>query len=148
MEDGFGLGDLVTLVRRVISGGEVQVDIVASVPLNIGGVTPVVAIATGVGAIIETCAPGIAFWLDSITCHFSAAPTTAEDFVVTLDALAGTAYDTVLARVDPSTLTDGANIVYRPDDGLLLCEAGDAIDVAYTNTDGNTYGLRICVRAA
>ena len=108
---------------------------------------PVVTNATGAAAIATSYAPGVAFWLDNITCHFSATPTTAEDFTITLNANDGVLYDTLLDSVDPSVVAV-QDLVYRPDDGPLLCEAGDAIDVAYTNTDGNTYGLRIVARLA
>jgi len=143
--EGFGLGDLVTLVRNVISGNEVQVDIVGQV--DIGGATPIVSPTTGAGAINASYAPGVAFWLHSITCHFSAAPTTAENFTVTLDANDGAAYDTLLYEADPSVFGD-QDLEYVPEYGPRLYEAGDAIDVAYLNTDNNTYGLRIVATLA
>ena len=107
---------------------------------------PVKTAATGSGAIATSYAPSAAFWLDAITIHLSAAPTTAGDLTVTLDATDGAAYDTVLFSLDPSEQSD-TDVVYIPDQPLL-CVSGDAIAVAYPNTDGRTYGLRIIARLA
>ena len=142
---GFGLGDLVTLARSVITGGHVQTDVVNRV--DIGGATPIVSPTTGAGAIAAIYAPGEAFWLHSITLHLSGVPTTAEDFTVTLDANDGVAYDALLYSVDPSVLAV-QDVEYVPEYGPRLFEAGDAIDVAFPNTDTNTYGLRIVATLA
>ena len=101
--------------------------------------------STGTSAISVSYAPGYAFWLDGVTCHFSAAPTTSENFTVTLNASDGAAYDTVLYSIDPSAYS-AADIEFRPEGGPRSCKAGDSIDVAYTNTDGRTYGVRIEAR--
>ena len=111
-------------------------------------VTPVVTPETGSGAVATSYAPAAAFWLKAVTLHLSAVPTTNEDFIVTLNANDGAVYDTVLARIDPSTIANGDDLLYQPDGGPLLCEAGDGIDVAYPNTDTNTYGVRIVTREA
>lgn len=108
--------------------------------------TPVVTAGTGDEAISVSYAPGKSFWLDAVTVHLSSAPTTAGDLTVTLDAADGAAYDTVLFSLDPSEQSD-TDVVYIPDQPLL-CMSGDAIAVAYTNTDGRTYGLRIIARLA
>ena len=108
---------------------------------------PVVTPATGSGAISTSYAPLAAFWLQSVTLHFGTAPTTSENFTITLNANDGPAYDTVLRAVDLSAAST-VDLVYKPDDGPLLCESGDAIDVAYTNTDAGTFGLRIVARLA
>lgn len=114
----------------------------AALPANLIG-TVVVVSATGTGAIAATTASTKRFRLLSVTCHLSAGPTTSENFVVSVDALDGAAYDTVLKQVDPS-LVAATDIVYIPD-GDDIYEAGDQITVAYTNTDGATYGLRIVI---
>ena len=62
--------------------------------------TPVVTAATGAAAIATSYAPGVAFWLEGVTCHFNSAPTTSEDFTITLNAKAGAVYDAVLMRVN------------------------------------------------
>ncbi len=84
---------------------------------------------------------GRVYRLVSVTTKFSAAPTTAENFVVTLNANAGSAYDVTLYSVDPAVDATTA-LVWLPDKRLLL-EGGDAIDVTYTNTDTRTYGVQI-----
>jgi len=108
---------------------------------------PVVTISTGAGAISKSYTPAAAFWLHSVTLHLSAAPTTSQDFTITLNAADGVAYDTLLYSLDLS-LSSVTDLVYTPDDGPLLCESGDAVDVAYLNTDEATYGLRIVARLA
>lgn len=107
---------------------------------------PVVTPATGAGAISKSYAPAAAFWLHSVTLHFDVAPTTSENFTITLNANDGSAYDTVLRSVDLSAAST-VDLLYQPD-SPLLCESGDAIDVAYTNTDMGTFGLRIVARLA
>lgn len=111
------------------------------------GASPVVTTATGSGAISTTYAPSAAFWLESVTLKLSSAPAASEDFVITLDANAGAAYDVELIREDLSD-DSVANLVYVPPEGPLLCESGDAILVTLTNSNGRTYGLRIAARLA
>jgi len=79
--------------------------------------------------------------LHSASCKFDAAPTTSENFTITLDANAGPAYDILLYTVDPAAAA-ATSLLWQPDQPLLL-EAGDQIDIAYTNTDGRTYGVQI-----
>jgi hypothetical protein len=100
--------------------------------------TGAAAIAASTGAFTQ------AFELDNITLHLSAAGTTAENFTVTLDAVTDAAYDTVLVTQDLST-DSVVDLVLTPEkDGLpKLYAVGDAIDVAWPNTETRTYGLRI-----
>ena len=81
----------------------------------------------------------------SVSCNFNAAPTSAEDFTVDLDANAGAAYDLRLYTLDPGT-TSTSDILWQPDIDLIL-EGGDAIDVAYDNTDARQYGVQITMQA-
>ena len=108
---------------------------------SVGTNDPAVVVATGAAGITASTTLSAAFKLISVTCHFSAAPTTSEDFVITLNANDGAAYDTVLFSVDPSAASS-TDVVYIPD-GELLFESGDEIDVTFTNTDTRTYGVRI-----
>ena len=104
------------------------------------------AVATAVnGAIALSFAPGAVFRLVRVTVHFNIAPTTSENLTVTLNNLAGAAYDTVLRSVNPSV---GAitNVSFEFDDQQVF-KNGDQIDVAYTNTDARTYGAEIVVEA-
>lgn len=102
--------------------------------------------ATGSAAIAATATvpAGQHYSLIAVTLHFDAAPTTSENFTVTLDANAGAAYDTVLYSLDLSTGST-TDLIYQPTYPLIF-EGGDAIDVAYANTDTGTYGLQITMR--
>lgn len=106
------------------------------------GNTPVAggANATGAGAISLTYAPTHFFDLLALYVHFSAALTTSESLTVTLDSVLGTAYDTVLFSVDPS-IGAATDIVHNFE--KLQLRAGDAVVVAYTNTDAVTYGVHL-----
>ena len=79
----------------------------------------------------------------SVSSKFDSAPSTSENFTVTLDANAGATYDATLYSVDPSA-TSVSSIVWQPDADLLL-ERGDQVDVAFANTDDRTYGVQITV---
>ena len=114
---------------------------IASMP----GSTPTVTNATGAAAIAASTSLSAAFKLVSVTVHFSAAPTTSEALTITLNANDGAAYDTLLFSEDPSA-TSATDIVFIPD-GDLVFESGDEIDVAFTNTDTRTYGVRIVTQA-
>ncbi len=108
---------------------------------------PVVTNASTSGSINTSYDPGSPFWLDVVTCGFSSAPTSAGSFTITLNANDGAAYDVLLDSIDPSVVAV-ADLVYQPDGGPLLCEAGDAIDVLYTNPNSRLSGLRIVTRLA
>lgn len=97
--------------------------------------------ATGTGAITASHATTANEKLCSVTLHFNTAPTTSQNFTITVDANDGSNYDYLLFSIDPSasSLTD---LVWFPD-GELYLEMGDAVDLAYTNTDGRTYGVQI-----
>ena len=102
--------------------------------------------ATGAGAIAATMTVpvGTTYRLVSVSLHNSAAPTTSENLTITLDANAGAAYDTLLYTIDlaAAAVTD---LMWSPDEEKFL-EGGDAIDVAYANTDVVTYGVQITVK--
>lgn len=99
---------------------------------------------TGTGAIATTHTATEDERLYSITCKFSSAPTTSENLTATWNKVAGAAYDVVILSTDPSA-SSATSVVYIPDESLLL-RSGDAIDVAFTNTDGNTYGVEISTK--
>ncbi len=150
-----GSGDFVPVAAT--AGGNLKVaveEFVSSLPAgknNLGGVelkaTPVVTNATGTSAIATSYAPSADFYLDSVTLTVNVAGTTAEDFTITLNASDGSDYDTVLLKQDLS-VGSVLNLVYVPDGGPMLFENGDAIDVAWPNTESRTYGLRITARLA
>jgi hypothetical protein len=98
---------------------------------------------TGAAAIATslTVPTGQTYQLTSVSCAFNVPPVTAEDFTITLNANAGPAYDVLLYTVDPS-VTAVTTIYWQPNDVIYL-EGGDAIDVAYANSDLATYGVQI-----
>lgn len=103
--------------------------------------------ATGIGAINETFAVpvGQTYRVVSATLHLSAASTTAlEYFTLTLDSVDGAQYDTVLYRLDPA-IVPTVDLLWQPDDELYLV-GGDALDVAWANAQGRTWGLTITMR--
>ena len=97
-------------------------------------------------AVAAATPAGATYRLMSVTCHFSAAPTTSEDFTITLDALAGAEYDTLLYSVDPS-VTSATDIIWFPDGWELMTTGGDVIDAAFANTDLVTYGVQVTLKA-
>jgi len=103
--------------------------------------------ATGTAAIgfSGTVPVGDHYRLVSVSCNFAAAPTTSENYTITLDANAGAIYDLLLYSLDVSA---GAttDILWQPDEEIIL-EGGDQVDVAYTNTDTRTYGVQITFKA-
>lgn len=102
---------------------------------------------TGAAAIAATLTvPASAtYQLISVTMHADAAATTSENFTITLNANAGAAYDTLLYSLDLSAAST-VDLVWYPDEPLYL-EGGDAIDVAFANTDTDTYGVQITALA-
>ena len=139
-----GGSKLLQIIAGIVPSDESAAKAIAAsvAPANLVG-TLVVVSGSGPGVISDTTASTKRFRLISVTCHLDGAPTTSEDFTVSVDALDGAAYDTVLKRVDPS-LVAATDIVYIPD-GDTIYEAGDQILLGYANTDANTYGVRITI---
>lgn len=130
-------GDYAGLITD--ANGRLHAITVAATGVNV----PTVTNATGSGAISTSTTLSAAAKLKSITLLFNTAPTTSEDLTVTLNATDGAAYDAVLRTTDPS-VGSKTSVVYDLD---IPLENGDEIDVAYTNTDARTYGLRIVTEA-
>lgn len=97
---------------------------------------------TGATAIAATLTAYDTVTIKQVVVHFSAAPVASENFVITLDAYAGAAYDTVLYTVDPSvsSITD---LVWIPDDGAFTMVYGDELDITFANTNTNTIGISV-----
>jgi hypothetical protein len=97
--------------------------------------------ATGAAAVSVSCRAYDNALIERVGIKLSAAATTSENVVVTLDSGLGAAYDTVLLTFDPSTL-GGTSFVWVPDYPLSIGPS-DAIVVTYTNTDARTYGVTV-----
>ena len=93
---------------------------------------------TGADAIAKTLAPGIAWQLEGIRVHLSAAGG-AGNLTATIDHGTGAPYDVVILTQDMTTVTD---LVWTPERPLEFL-AGDELDIAWANTGTKTYGLEI-----
>jgi len=94
--------------------------------------------ATGAAAIASTLAPGVAWQLESIRVHLSAAGG-AGDLTATINHGSAAAYDVVLLTQDMTAVVD---LVWSPDRPMEFL-AGDELDIAWVNTGTKTYGLEI-----
>jgi len=99
--------------------------------------------ATGTGAIATAVAVAVGqtYRVVSVTLHINTAATTSENLTITLNATNGAAYDTLLYSVNPAT-SALLNLVWQPAVPLYLI-GGDSLDIAWTNTEGRTYGLLV-----
>lgn len=97
--------------------------------------------ATGAAAMAESVQVSTWSKVAWVGLKFSAAPTSSENLTITLDASDGAAYDVVLHTVDPSAESATA-LSWTPDEDVWLAP-GDALTVAYTNTDTKTWGLTV-----
>ena len=100
--------------------------------------------ATGAGAINVTTAVAGAFRFLNASVKFDILPTTPEDVTLTLDSGQGAVYDAVVSRVDPSAGAGTGDAFFTGGEGHDY-ESADQLVLAYTNTDGRTYGARIVV---
>jgi len=94
--------------------------------------------ATGAAAIASTLAPGVAWQLESIRIHLSAAGASG-NLTATIDHSAGTVYDIVLLTQD---MTSVVNLVWTPERPMEF-QSGDELDIAWANAGTKTYGLEI-----
>jgi hypothetical protein len=98
---------------------------------------------TGSAAIAHTATVPTSFHykLISVSLNLSTAPVASEQYTIMLDSKVGAAYDTLLYSVDLAA-GNTSDVVWLPDWEITL-EPGDAITVAFPNTDGRTYGSQI-----
>jgi len=123
----------VEILDNFISGSEGQVDVVSL------GRTFEKDNDTGAGAISFNVTASGDRRLTSISLHFDTAPISSGILSITLNANVGAAYDTLLVS---ETMSGVSNFLFAPDYDLFL-ETNDAIDVAYDNSDGRTYGVQV-----
>ena len=97
-----------------------------------------VAIAESTGAVDQ------AMRFQALTLNLSLAPITSENFTVTLNSRNGAVYDTLLFSLDLSVAPVVDLALDKTDIDLILYR-GDAIDVAWPNSDGRTHGLEIAM---
>lgn len=99
---------------------------------------------TGSGAMSYTFIPGKEFVFEEVRIHLSAASSTSENFVVTLDSGRGSEYDVKLYSQDMDTVQD---LIYQPVDPHEF-EAEDSLVFTWTNTNSRTWGMEIVYKAA
>lgn len=93
------------------------------------------------GAIAHTFGPVTSpMYLRELRVHVSAAPTTSENFTLTLRSADGAEHDVVIYKIDLSSAS--TTDIVNTDLGLLLL-TGDELEVTYTNTDGRTIGVQL-----
>ena len=97
---------------------------------------------TGAAAIASTLAPGVAWQLESIRVHLSAAGG-AGNLTATIDHGTAAVYDVVILTQDMTAVTD---LVWAPDRPMEFL-AGDELDIAWANAGTVTYGLEIVWKA-
>ena len=95
--------------------------------------------STGAAALATTITFTTGQALDEVRLHLSANGGSAENFTITLDALAGSAYDVLLFSQDMNTTAD---VIYRPDRPAEFVN-GDKLVFAYNNGNTRTWGLEI-----
>ena len=105
----------------------------------------VLGTATGAAAMSERMEVAEPTEIKWIGVHFDAAPTTSEDLTVDRDAAAGATYDVTWLTIDPAA-SAATDISWTPDERFYL-SPGDAVAVAYTNTDTKTWTLTIVAEA-
>jgi len=104
--------------------------------------------ATGSGAVtFSTGAFASTFLLSHISLKLSAAGTTSENFVITLNAVDGAEYDVPLLSTDLS-VGSVTSVILKPnfDDIPEEYYAGDSIDFTWPNTETRVYGIRVVGR--
>ena len=99
---------------------------------------------TGAAAISKTVTPADDFEIVGFFLKLSAAPTTSENFTVTIDMGIGATYDVKIYDQDLSAIsaTDIVQIFDKP----IPAAYGSSVVFAYTNTDTRTYGLTPIIR--
>jgi hypothetical protein len=101
---------------------------------------------TGAGNIAVTLDPGAAYEFIGFRMHLNGAGG-ATNLTITIDNIAGAAFDTVLDTIDMTAVT---NLTWRTGGTYKdYCEpllAGDKIVIAWTNGATRTYGLELMYR--
>jgi hypothetical protein len=87
--------------------------------------------------------PDARFVFVGFSIKLSSAPSTSENFTITLDADDGSAYDVNVYTRDFSSASDTDVIWTVPEDELIPFEKLDKLRIAWTNTDGRTFGLKL-----
>ena len=98
--------------------------------------------ADGGAAIAMTVAPGVAFQIEEVRVHLSAAGG-AGDLTITLDSGEAADHDVVLLTQDMTLVVDLAWQPTRP----LSFRADDEVDIEYANANTRDYGVEVIYSA-
>ena len=93
--------------------------------------------ASGTGAMAETLTSDGISRVVQISLGLSAAPTAADVFTVSRDAVAGSSYDTTVMSADMNGETELTTAT------SYLLSDGDALDFTLTNAAGSTWALDV-----
>ena len=122
-------------ILAAVEGSETDIGFIRDIPVK----TPY----TGTGVAIGTLNPGADFQLMGIRLHLGSALAAAETLTVTLDALAGGAYDVVLYTLDLGT-PDIRDVVIPFGGKEDYFVSGDQIVIALSaNVGGDTFGCEV-----
>lgn len=131
---------MTTIATRGTGRPDFATSQVSAAPEGRGG--PNVTPDSGSGALSLTTAVSTRFRFIEATIAFDAIPTTDEDATLTVDSAQGPAYDMVIRRITPADGEDkGAVVFYGVGDEEH--EKGDQLTLAFSNTDGRSWGARI-----
>jgi hypothetical protein len=78
--------------------------------------------------------------LKEVRFHLASAPTTSENFIISIDSGLGSEYDCVIVSEDMQSATD---LYYAPVNPIELTDPNDKFKFTYTNTDIIMYGLEV-----
>jgi hypothetical protein len=132
-EDGTTV-NIADLVQDIIDGlSDIEVTVL---PLSFGGED--VSNTTGSSAIAKSLTSTDEWIVKEFRLHLSAVGGSG-NLTVTLNAGSGSAYDVVLKTVD---MTEVIDWYWAPDNPIIL-KTTDAIDIAWANANGKTYGLEV-----
>jgi hypothetical protein len=98
--------------------------------------------ATAAVAIAHELVVDGVYLIEAVRVHLSAAGGAVENLVISNNAAAGAAYDTVFATYPMNALAD---VNYMPIHAIVLAD-GDTLTITYANTNLRTYGLEIVYR--
>jgi hypothetical protein len=100
--------------------------------------------STATSALAWYFVPATRLTIDSVYCHFSAAPTVADIFQIAYVPAAGFTYAATIYATDASQTVASTtkDIAWQPPKPLKL-KLGDGIKISWTNTSARTYGVTV-----
>ncbi len=99
------------------------------------------------GAIVHSLVVPISetYRIIAATVKIAGTPTTSENYTITINANAGETFDTEIHSLDLQGATNPTDNIWFPDGYPLYLEGGDALDIAFPNTEAFTWASQITV---